>query len=199
MYALGMTGIIIGLMALLFSIFNDSPRPDALKAHTIMQNYVIAQGAVQEAVLVAAAKAPQLAVGTPILAGSACVAPLTASTACDLPLGTGISADINAFLPPMWTVLTDSGHNPRWKARIQGGMAFVYGAVNHEEMAALRAMQSYGANLALCVGGSNANACQPVLQQLQADGSRIPLPLPPDVATASASQLFAVHVLRLVP
>lgn len=198
MYAVGLAGICLGLMALLWGVFVNSPQPPTATMQVIAQNYAVAQGAVQEAVLAAVAKAPPLPPGAPLLEGASCVLPLSTSTACDLPLGTGRSADIAALLPPAWDVLVDTKGEARWKSRIQEGMVFVYGVVKPEEMAALREMLGHSANLALCRQGADGAACLPVLQKQQPNGTLSPLTLPPDVA-AAGSDHFAVHVVQIVP
>lgn len=198
MYAVGLAGICLGLMALLWGSFADTPPPTAAKMQVIAQNYAVAQGAVQEAVLAAVAKAPQLPAGDPLLEGASCVLPLSSSTACDLPLGAGRSADITALIPPAWDVLADKNGTPRWKARIQDGMVFVYGVVKPEEMAALRNMLGHSANLALCKQGTDGAGCLPALQKQQPGGTLAPLTLPPEVAAAGIKH-FAVHVVQIVP
>lgn len=199
MYALGIVGICVGLMALFMSLFSGDPQPGALKTHAIAQNYMVTQGAVQEAVLLAAARASTLAAGDALLAGSTCLAPLTKATACDIPLGSGRSADINAWLPAAWDVLTDTASQPRWKARLQEGRVFVYGAVSHEEMAALREVAGHSLNFALCREGQGGAACLPVLQEQLPDGKLRAISLPPDVQGAAGTEPVAVHVLQIVP
>lgn len=201
MYALGIVGICVGLMALFMSLFSGDPQPGALKTRSIAQNYMVMQVAVQEAMLLAAAKAPTLAAGDALLAGSACVAPLTKATDCDILLGSGRSADINAWLPGAWEVLHDtaSPSQTRWKARLQEGKVFVYGVVSPEEMAALREMAGHSPNLALCREGQGAAACLPVLQEQLPDGSFQTINLPSDVQGAASARPVAVHVLRIVP
>lgn len=206
MYAAGIVGLVIGLTALFAAVFMGGPEPAALKTEHIAQNYAIAQAGVQQAVLVAAGQAKNWAAGTPLLTGSTCVTPLTRATACDIVLGTGQSAEISAQLPPQWHVLTETSGTPpapivttpRWQGRIQGGMLYVYGAMSHEEMAALREARGNAPNMAFCRGGSGGDACVPPLREQLADGTLQALPLPPEVTGAANTLYFAVHATRIV-
>lgn len=198
MYAAGIVGLTLGLMALFAAIFMGGPEPATLKTEHIAQNYAIAQGAVQEAVLVATEQAQGWAAGTPLLAGSACLTPLTRASQCDIPLGAGQSAEITAYLPPMWAVLTDTAGASRWQGRIQGGMLYVYGRMSPEEMAALRIVRGSALNLGFCKGGNSGANCLPPLQEQLADGTMQALPLPPAVTGAAQTDYFVVHATRIV-
>lgn len=201
MYAVAMLGILVGLMALLGSVFlGEGASPVDIRTQSVATNYAVAQNAVQEAVHRGLAVAPTLPAGESFIAGSECKTPLTTATQCALLLDASISPDVAAHLPQGWKVMVQAASPavPRWKGGIMGGFAFVYGAVSLAEMAALRSHYGNTATLSLCKGGDDGAACLPPVQQYLPDGSLAAVHLPLDISTAPASEAFAVHVVQLI-
>lgn len=193
MYAMSLMGLLVaGLIALGAALGLFSGPDSASAARLTAEGYVLTRSASLGALHDAAIRSQDAALaGLPVLtdaasaSGGVCLAPWTTDTVCDISLTSG---EMQPFIPPGWHVPTLGDGSPRWLVRMEGGVAYVYGPADAQEMAAIRKILRYPAGVAWCPPRStNGDDCTP----------KLALPLPPDVTSGDVSYVVSAVELPL--